>query len=450
VTVPPRFGEEREPRNFLGWILTLLLVLVTSGYASYYYTTVGSAQYQKAQVVDRAFRDAVLARKSFQPIKWRIFDQKLAPLEKSDPRRFSLLRAVSSYERTKTVDPQDIERLKASNNRAHRIVADIYTKSFSKEQIGNLDGQITRDLFTGTMAGIHLHERNGDAGYRAMHLPSEGKASSPTWKLVSNYIAGAIMVIAGLIGAMMLVLYTVFRSIGLLKPLGHPLQNIGLLDADRLAMRAAQIMAGIAAVSLLASYFNIFDREMMSVFEAGLTISLVLLITLTPIWGKRFTPADLGLTRRNFFKNVGWGVGAFFANIPILYMVTIISSQLFTGMPNVNHPIVSEVKNASSIVVWIAIFISASVQAPIVEETLFRGSLLPAMARIFKSPVLGIVLSSLIFAMGHSTGLPSWLPLATIGAMAAALTYQTRSLVPAMVLHAVHNGSMLLITILFS
>ncbi len=444
MTVPPRFDEEHEQRNYLGWILTLILVLLTSGYASYYYTTVGSEQYRKAQVVDKAFREAVLSRKSTQTVKWRIFDRKLEALKKTDIKRYSLLRTVSSYERTKTVDQQDIKRLRASTNLAHKAVADIYTKSFTKLEMDRLEGKISKDLFTGVMADIHLHERNGDSAYRATHMPKESVSKGLNWGQI------IVLVTSCLLGMLLLGLYIGMRAAGFLKPLGHPLQHIGLFDSDRLALRAAQIMAGMTAIGILTSYIGFLDRDWMSIVEATLIIGFTLLIALTPIWGRRFALADIGLSSKNLLKNIGWGVGAFFANIPILIGVTILSNGLFSSMPEVSHPIVNEIKNASNYAVWIAIFMSASVQAPIVEEILFRGTLLPAMARVFRSPMLGIVLSSLVFAMGHSTGLPSWLPLASIGAMAAGLTFQTRSLVPAMVLHAVHNGSMLLITIFFS
>jgi membrane protease YdiL (CAAX protease family) len=59
-----------------------------------------------------------------------------------------------------------------------------------------------------------------------------------------------------------------------------------------------------------------------------------------------------------------------------------------------------------------------------------------------------VFFSSLLFAMVHPTGVPAWPALAAIGAMAALLTFQTRSLVPSIVMHAVHNGTLLLLNLL--
>jgi len=444
VTVPPRFDEEREPRSYVGWALTLIFILLTSGFAARYYTSAGSEGYRRAVAVDQALREAVLSRKAQQPVKWRMFDKELERLKKIDAERYALLRTVASYERSKTVDDGDIKRLRASKNDLHKVFADVYTVRYTKDQIKRIDGKIGKDLFAGVLAGIHLHERAGDANYRADHLPKSEAGPNSLWLQIAVIGTGTA------IGLVLLAIYIGLRFAGLLKPLGHPLQNIGLFDSDRLAMRAAQIMAAMAVVGLVASSLNVLGSDWSTVVEPLLGILVVLALFLTPIWGRRFNYRDIGLSGRHLFKNIGWGVAGYFANIPVLIFVSLISQGLFSSMPNVNHPIVNEIRNASGIAVWLGVYLSASLQAPVIEEILFRGTLLPAMSRVFQSPFYGIVLSSLIFAIGHATGLPSWLPLATIGAMAAALTYQTRSLVPAIVLHAVHNGSMVTITIFFS
>jgi len=443
VISPPRYDETPEPRNYIGWVLTLLFILLTSAFASQYYASVGSDQYRRAQAVDKALREAVLSRTALQQALWKVFERELATIEKTDPARFALFRAVASYERTQTVDPRDIQALKQSKNPAHQAIADVYTVRYSKKQLARADARINKDLFVGVLAGIHLHERSGDARYRSSKLPKDEGRSLSLWIQIGSLAVGTA------IGLVLLAAYVGLRSAGFLKPLGHPLQNIGLFDADRLAMRSAQIMAVTALAAMLSSTVRSVDSDWLAVAEALISAAAVLALTMTPVWGRRFRCRDVGLTSSCLLKNIGWGLAGFFANIPILIFVSIVSQGLFSSMPNVNHPIVTEIRNASGLAVWLAVFLAASFQAPIIEEVLFRGTLLPAMTRVFQSPVCGIVLSSLIFAVGHSTGLPSWLPLASIGAMAAALTYQTRSLVPAIVMHSVHNTAMLVLTVFF-
>lgn len=440
MTIPPVLVEVREPRRYAGWILFALLIVLTSGFASVYYTMVGSKGYKEVQKVDRALREAVLSNKALQPARWKLFDRQLEKIKTLEPRRYAAIRLVSTYERTKEINAQDIETLKKSSNPTHKWIAEIYTQPHSGAELSELDNKINKNLFVGVLATIHLYERNGDHNYRSAHMPKESTGTEGKWVEVIVYGGATVF------GLMLLVLYAAFRSSGFLKPLGHPLAFISVFDADCLAMRAAQILAVTVAVGLMPFLAGVLSPELLAIVQSGVMIGLVLLLTASPIWGKRFTLANLGITRKNLLANIGWGIGGYFANIPILIFVTIFSRKLFFFLPDVSHPVVSEIKNASNGLMVAAVFVSVSLQAPIVEEILFRGSLLPALARVMKSPVLAIVISSLIFASTHTTGLPSWLPLATIGAMAAALTYQTRSLLPAMVLHAVHNGSMMLMT----
>lgn len=63
-----------------------------------------------------------------------------------------------------------------------------------------------------------------------------------------------------------------------------------------------------------------------------------------------------------------------------------------------------------------------------------------------KSPAIGILATSLLFAAIHPTGIPAWLALATTGAFAAITVHQTGSLVPAIVLHGIHNGMIYLMS----
>jgi len=80
---------------------------------------------------------------------------------------------------------------------------------------------------------------------------------------------------------------------------------------------------------------------------------------------------------------------------------------------------------------------TAGLLAPIAEELVFRGFLLPLL-----QPRLGRVASlaatSLLFGLGH--GLPYALPLTALGAFFGWLVQRHRSLLPAMLAHAIFNA----------
>jgi hypothetical protein len=97
--------------------------------------------------------------------------------------------------------------------------------------------------------------------------------------------------------------------------------------------------------------------------------------------------------------------------------------------------------------VIVSFFLLAVVQAPIVEEIIFRGMIAPAISR-FSKPWTAILASGLLFAAIHPQGIAGWPPLMVVGCMAAYLTYHSRSLWPAIFLHAFHNGGLLVLNVL--
>lgn len=75
--------------------------------------------------------------------------------------------------------------------------------------------------------------------------------------------------------------------------------------------------------------------------------------------------------------------------------------------------------------------------APLAEELLFRGFLQPLLEpRCGRA--LGLGASALLFGLGH--GLAYALPIGLLGAFFGWLVQRHRSLLPAIVAHAVHNG----------
>lgn len=85
----------------------------------------------------------------------------------------------------------------------------------------------------------------------------------------------------------------------------------------------------------------------------------------------------------------------------------------------------------------------AVIAAPVVEEIVFRGVLLPVLSRNGSQPLRGILLSSLLFAVLHQHA-GSLLPLLGIGIGCAAGYLATGSLLTPIVMHALFNAISLL------
>jgi hypothetical protein len=87
--------------------------------------------------------------------------------------------------------------------------------------------------------------------------------------------------------------------------------------------------------------------------------------------------------------------------------------------------------------------ILVAVVAPIVEELFFRGMLYPVLRRRWSAPV-AIVVNGFLFALIHV--IPILLPgLFFVGIVLAWVRERSGSVIPCMVIHALQNGTVLLV-----
>jgi membrane protease YdiL (CAAX protease family) len=145
----------------------------------------------------------------------------------------------------------------------------------------------------------------------------------------------------------------------------------------------------------------------------------------------------VSLTSAKSWSMVGLGFLAFPA-IDLLHrsMVTLISRRDLHGLS-------SGAKMFEGDGFWVRFlwFFVLGVVAPIWEEVMFRGFLLPSLSRIL-SPTKGIILTSLLFSLVHFTK-EGFLPLMILGAIFGFSYCATRNLFPAMMLHGLWNMCLL-------
>jgi membrane protease YdiL (CAAX protease family) len=142
--------------------------------------------------------------------------------------------------------------------------------------------------------------------------------------------------------------------------------------------------------------------------------------------------------RSNWFL---WGLGGYLVAIPLVVVVSILNQQIWQGQGGSN-PILFLALQAQDTFALAVFFATASIAAPVFEEIIFRGFLLPSLTRYL--PVWGaIVLSSLIFAIAHLS--PSEvLPLTILGIVLGTTYTRSRNLLSSMMLHSFWNSGTLL------
>lgn len=157
---------------------------------------------------------------------------------------------------------------------------------------------------------------------------------------------------------------------------------------------------------------------------------------------KRFFPLPSDWFRFNlkggwFF----WGIGGYCTALPIVLVVSLINQQLWQGQGGSNPLLQLALESQDSLA--LAIFFStAAIAAPLFEEVLFRGFLLPSLTRYL--PVWSAILASaFLFAVAHLS-LSEILPLFSLGMVLGVVYTRSRNLLAPMLLHSLWNSGTLL------
>ncbi|WP_071187489.1 CPBP family glutamic-type intramembrane protease [Trichormus sp. NMC-1] len=136
-----------------------------------------------------------------------------------------------------------------------------------------------------------------------------------------------------------------------------------------------------------------------------------------------------------------WGLGGYCTALPIVVIVSLINQKLWQGQGGSNPLLQLALESRDNIALGI-FFFTAGIAAPLFEELLFRGFLLPSLTRYI--PVWGsILLSSLLFAAAHLS-LSEILPLTALGMVLGVVYTRSRNLFAPMLLHSLWNSGTLL------
>lgn len=157
---------------------------------------------------------------------------------------------------------------------------------------------------------------------------------------------------------------------------------------------------------------------------------------------KRFLPLNDDWFRfRLGGKWILWGLGGYCVAIPVVLFVSLVNQQIWQGQGGSN-PLLQLALEAQDSVALGIFFATAAIAAPLFEEFLFRGFLLPSLTRYM--PVwVSIITSGFIFAVAHLS-LSEILPLTSLGIILGVVYTRSRNLLAPMLLHSLWNSGTLL------
>ena len=133
-----------------------------------------------------------------------------------------------------------------------------------------------------------------------------------------------------------------------------------------------------------------------------------------------------------------WGWGSYLIALPLMLAVAFLNQQIWQGQGG-NNPLLQLVLEERDPLALGLFLFTAAVAAPVFEEILFRGFLLPSLTRYL--PIWGAIgLSSLIFSVAHLS-VSEVLPLTVLGAILGFVYVRSQNLLAAILLHSTWNSA---------
>jgi len=157
---------------------------------------------------------------------------------------------------------------------------------------------------------------------------------------------------------------------------------------------------------------------------------------------------SLGISTRNFLRNIFYGVVGYLAAVPALVIALIAIAAIINitkYMPE-NQPIVELFMKEENAAFLMYSSLFAAFVGPFIEELFFRGFMYAAL-RKYAGVFGAMVVTSAVFAALH-THVVGFVPIMILGMALAYLYEKTGTLVAPITVHMIHNFSMVLFVFL--
>ncbi|MBX3110915.1 MAG: CPBP family intramembrane metalloprotease [Fimbriimonadaceae bacterium] len=337
-------------------------------------------------------------------------------------------------------DPRAIDTLKSSKDVTDRNVAQIYlAKTLDPATAESLSPK--GDTFLEKLERAHAKEKAGTPNSRGGLLNLGALLALGLGIFVAM---GALAV-----GCLVLVFHFVAVRAGA-RPKGLPVAHMSKATGDRFALRMSLYLGGFIGISVLVRALPSGVEPVFSQVGAlALVAGFVVLMLRTPLFGAR-DPLSVVAGKKPRQGILRPALAGWAANAPVLFVMVMVAGVLMRFLPTPTHPVQQEIASTSDPLRLAMIFVTASLLAPFIEETTFRGLLFPSLTSLTGKPWVGMVLSGLLFAAIHPQGPALWPALAGLGILMAYLTYWTGSIVPGMVFHGLHNGLTLAFSVILA
>jgi membrane protease YdiL (CAAX protease family) len=208
---------------------------------------------------------------------------------------------------------------------------------------------------------------------------------------------------------------------------------------DAAFIAAAVIVLLLASLALTSAWQGLAPSHLM-ILES-LTFDGLGLLILAYYMQRRglVWPSAFGLQRTGFLRHARVGLLAYLAALPVMFFASVVYETILSakGYPTTMQDVALLLAGARG--VWVRLYLTllAVLLAPFFEECVFRGVLLPLLARQFGTGP-AVLLSSALFAAIH-WHLPSFVPLLVMASSFALGYLYSGSLWVPVTMHAAFN-----------
>ena len=272
-------------------------------------------------------------------------------------------------------------------------------------------------------------------------------ASAAAWRLA---VSGLLPLLTVLVGSLLLLAQIIRALRGRLQP--WPAMEgpaLSLIDLVLLVAGGFVVISAVGvplvALPLVASVTAGLESPRREAVTVVINYSVMALPSLLILW------RQLNALPRDQAPQGGWlqwrlrpWPGAISSAVAGWLMVTpvvVATGWLLVrlvGDPGGSNPLLELVLGSKDPLALFLLGWTAVVLAPLFEETIFRGALLPVLAKRWGTAG-GVVLSALLFAMAHIS-IGELAPLTVLGVGLALLRVSTGRLLPSVLMHALWNA----------
>ena len=194
------------------------------------------------------------------------------------------------------------------------------------------------------------------------------------------------------------------------------------------------------AVVQLGSMVGLVDGHMTAA-STLMVYSLMSIGTLAVLYTsiQKYNPFEKGWFRVNLLEKWwAWGLSGYMVAVPLVIGVSVVNQYIWQGRGGSNPLLQTVLEEGDSFALGV-FFFTAAIAAPIFEEILFRGFILPSLTR-YVSTWGAIALSSFIFAAAHLS-VSEILPLMILGMVLGFVYTRSKNLLAPMMVHSLWNSA---------